>query len=88
MNQPTFVCQSCGKSSLYTIRDQDRDTATHMKADPDFVETLTFVCRNCGDKNQIEVTHDLIVEIMSEAMETTDMSSVIAAALKMKKKPE
>ena len=88
MNQPTFICQSCGKPSLYSIRDEDRDTATHMKADPDSVETLTFPCRQCGALNNIEVTHDKIVEIVSEAMETTDLSSVIKAALKMKKTPE
>ena len=88
MNQPTFICQSCGKPSLYSIRDEDRDTVVRMKADPASVDTLTFPCRQCGALNNIEVTHDEIVEIVSEAMETTDLSSVIKAALEMKKKPE
>lgn len=88
MNQPTFICQSCGKPSLYSIRDEDRDTVMRMKADPASVETLTFPCRQCGALTNIEVTHDEIVEIVSEAMETTDLSSVIKAALEMKKKPE
>ena len=85
MNQPTFTCQVCGKSSLYSVRDDDRDTVMRMKADPASVKTLTIACRQCGAPNQIKVTHEKIVEIVSEAMETTDMSSVIEAALKMKK---
>ena len=84
MNQPTFTCKTCGESSLYSIRDDDRDTVTRMKADPASVETLTFACRQCSASNQIKVTHDEIVEIASQAI-TADMSSVIEAALKMKK---
>ncbi len=84
MNQPTFTCKTCRKSSLYSVRDDDRDTVKRMKADPASVETLTFACRQCSASNQIKVTHDEIVEIASQAI-TTDLSSVVEAALKMKK---
>ena len=84
MNQPTFTCQVCGGSSLYAIRDDHRDAVRRMKADPASVETLTFACRQCSASNQIKVTHEEIVEIVSEA-ETTDISAVVEAALKMKK---
>ncbi|GEM_PF-5552793 len=72
MDALKFKCHDCGELSSFKTKSDDRIKIERFGPDKDSMESVRFICEHCGTANDIDITKEKALEILSHISKSGD----------------